>query len=180
MAYYEELQSYQPSFYMAVVEMQEILKASGIVLDAAHEELLKTFRNAFIATIDSDGVKQWEEILELNLQTRTLEEARSVIVATIRGLGKLNKTSIKEIADSFQNGVVDVEFKDGVIHIEYVSKIGVPPNYSDFESTLEKLKPAHLGLKFTFRYNTHRELKRFTHRHLKGYTHFQIRNTKLT
>ena len=41
-----------------------------------------------------------------------------------------------------------------MLEIKFVSTLGVPPNLNDFKRTMRLIVPAHIGIKYTFRYNT--------------------------
>ena len=66
------------------------------------------------------------------------------------------------------------------IIIEYISELGQPAELTSFQNLINKLKPAHLGAVFYFRYNTHETLAGFTHGQLGAFTHNDLRSSVLT
>lgn len=180
MDFLKEMQSFQPPFYMNVLEMQEILKADAKQLYKDEVAQKSVVNNAFIQTLDSYGCERWEKILQIEYNSsRTLEERKALIVSLLKGFQKLSATRIKEIAQSYQNGEVDVKFENSTIKITYISLVGIPSTFTDFQNVIEKLKPAHLQLEFDFKYNTHKVLSQFTHNKLSNYTHKQLNDTKI-
>lgn len=175
MDYLEELQSYQPEFYRDVLEMQEILKADAKGLAQEEKDYKEVIANNFLQTLSSWGADRWETILNIDSPSTNLDERISLIISKLRGLQKLSATRIKNIALSYQNGEVDVIFENSIIKIKYISALGIPANFKDFEDVIEQLKPAHLGLNFSFRYRTYGELRSKTHEQLGVFTHAQIR-----
>lgn len=115
----------------------------------------------------------------VTVKTKSYGERREVVKAKLRGRGTLTAQLIKETADAYTNGDVEVEFLNGVIQITFVNIYGRPKNMEDMYETLDDNKPAHLALKCVFRYRTHGELKAYTHGQLHNHTHFELREGEL-
>lgn len=175
MDYLKEMQSYQPETFYTVVEMQEILKADATSSTQEEKDYKEVIANNFLQTLSDFGADRWEEILGTKSTSIVLDERRSFIVSKLRGLQKLSATRIKEIAQAYQNGEVDVKFEDSTIKIKYVGELGIPANFTDFQNVVKQLKPAHLNIEFKFKYRRYEELRAYTHAELSAYTHKQIR-----
>jgi len=72
----------------------------------------------------------------------------------MRGFGKVSGDMIKNVAQAYDGGTVDVavspsEYK---IIITFIDTLGVPVNLDDLKQALEDIKPAHMTLSYTFRY----------------------------
>ena len=99
----------------------------------------------------------WEE--ELGIDTvidDTLENRRSRIKAKLRGYGVCTKKHIKNVALSYGYGEVEPieHYEDYMLEIKFISTLGLPPNLNNFKKTMRLIVPAHIGIKYTFRYNT--------------------------
>lgn len=88
--------------------------------------------------------------------TKSLYERRSVIKSKERGTGKVDADLIKKVVDAYSNGDADISF-DGVIHVAFVNVYGIPPNMEDLINAVEEIKPAHLGILFSYTYLTWNE-----------------------
>ena len=60
--------------------------------------------------------------------------------------------------------------------IKFIGSIGIPAGFEEMDKTIEKIKPCHLGHRYTFTYNNHGNLSNFTHEELSKYTHEELRN----
>jgi hypothetical protein len=62
------------------------------------------------------------------------------------------------VADAWRNGVVDVGFDGSTITVTFVGELGIPEDLDGLKSALEMTIPAHLALRYEFRYRTWGEL----------------------
>ena len=65
---------------------------------------------------------------------------------------------IQAVADAWRNGVVDVGFDGSTITVTFVGELGIPEDLNGLKSALEMTIPAHLALRYEFRYRTWGEL----------------------
>jgi hypothetical protein len=111
---------------------------------------------------------------ELGIKTdvsQTYDERRSVIKSKRRGVGMVNESLIKLVADSYTNGDVAISFSDSTITSVY----GIPSNESSLKAEIEEIKPAHLAIAYVFLYIRYEQLQPFTHGQLYGYTYDYLR-----
>lgn len=124
------------------------------------------------------GLELWEKEYGLETDiTKTLLDRRSRIKSKMRGTGTSTKKLIQNIAESFSNGYVEVtEHNDEYyFEIEFVGKIGLPPNIPDIKTAIEEAKPAHLNVVYICKYRTHGDLAVYSHKQMKAYTHNELR-----
>ncbi|MED5017939.1 DUF2313 domain-containing protein [Paenibacillus chibensis] len=112
--------------------------------------------NDLLAQLNIDtatwGLKIYEK--ELGLKTdisKPLEDRRSVIKSKIRGTGKIGALQIKIVADAYSNGNVEVSF-DKAIVIKFNGFYGVPKNLDDLKNAVREIAPAHLVIRYDFKY----------------------------
>ena len=91
----------------------------------------------------------------------SLEDRRSAVIAKWRSGGP---------ADAWRNGVVDVGFDGSTITVTFVGELGIPEDLGGLKSALEMTIPAHLALRYEFRYRTWGELKDRTWGEMAQYT----------
>lgn len=76
---------------------------------------------------------------------------REQIVSRLRGTGKIGAAEIKLIADSYTNGDVEITLDHGIA-IQFSSVTGTPSNLDDLKTVIRTVTPAHLTIKYKFRY----------------------------
>ena len=103
----------------------------------------------------------------------SLEERRSVLQAKWRSAtGKCDVDLIQRVCDSWQNGEVDVDFVDGEIVLRFVGAYGVPDAdaLAALQSAVQEVIPAHLAVKYLYRYLLVREVSAMTVSELQTHT----------
>lgn len=103
------------------------------------------------------GLKFWEEMFSIPIdESRPYQFRRSVIKAKLRGSGTVTVNLIKNVAESFANG--DVEVVENItpytFGVKFVGNKGLPPNLDDLKKAINEIKPAHLAVTYIFTYNT--------------------------
>ncbi|MBU5311469.1 YmfQ family protein [Tissierella carlieri] len=101
------------------------------------------------------GLNMWEDILGIEYNpSMTLENRREIIKAKLRGRGTTTKAMIKNTAEAFSGGEVDViEYPEEYYFVvKFIGIKGIPRNMQGFIDMLETIKPAHLGYEFKYTY----------------------------
>lgn len=147
--YRERMIGYYPPILSAILEFQAIIGAEYPEyedLSASGESILN---DAYLLTMGEERITQWERVLGITVrENSTVEDRRDVVVARIRGQGKLNTALINAIVNAFTGGTAVSWVEDSVLYVE----ITPPPNNKQFkfenvEQELAKKVPAHIGLK---------------------------------
>lgn len=150
-----DLTKYVPMFIWENNDiMQAIYKSQGDELGSllyCLEDLQKQF---YIDTA-TWGLDLWEE--EYGITTNlnySYEQRREVVKAKKRGQGTTTKQMIKNVAEAFSGGEVDVIENTGpyIFTIQFVGVKGIPRNMQAFINMLEDIKPAHLAYEFKYTY----------------------------
>ena len=103
----------------------------------------------------------------------SVEERRSVLQAKWRSAtGKCDVDLIQRVCDSWKNGEVDVDFVDGEIVLRFVGAYGVPDAdaLAALQSAVQEVIPAHLAVKYLYRYLLVREVSAMTVSELQTHT----------
>lgn len=173
-----------PHFWQKIVEVENLQDRGADELALWATEFFRYVNSRSVLTADSEYLKKWEAMYLIpSDENKPLSERRSVLLAKLRGVGTVNVSMIKNMAESFEFGEVEVTPVNGGVNIEFVSNLGVPPNLRDIEQTLRDIIPAHLEVYFRFRYNTYNETEEVygTYDELTaaGYTYDEILTTDL-
>lgn len=159
-----DLMKYLPWYYQnskVMKEIQSSISKEFCILDYYVKDLEKQF---FIDTA-TWGLSIYEK--ELGLQTNmslTYEERREIIKAKLRGHGTTTKEMIKNTAEAFSGGEVDViEYpEESKFIVKFIGIKGIPRNMQGFIDMLETIKPAHLAYEFKYTYTVWNHLTNLT------------------
>ncbi|MGG4552813.1 YmfQ family protein [Paenibacillus humicus] len=149
-----ELFSYLPVYYETSRVMRGDMNAKGAELDLLYQALDETLEQFFVKTA-TWGLNRWEQ--ELGIETdlaKPLAQRRAVVESKLRGAGQFTGRLVKNVAEAYDGGTVDVSFQpdEWSFTVKFIDTIGVPPNLDDLKAVIEELKPAHLAVEYEFSY----------------------------
>ncbi|WIF95113.1 YmfQ family protein [Caminicella sporogenes] len=172
-----KLMQYLPNYYRTSKVMTNITDVYDIELQEFQTKLDNTLNQFFVDLADT-SLDRWEKELGIPVNSSKPDEyRRSVIKSKLRGQGTITINFIKNVAESYSNGEVEVTENNSnySFTITFVGTKGIPPNMDDLKNAIEDIKPAHLGFTFEYTYNTYQYLSQFTHADLALYTHTDLR-----
>ena len=148
------LLEYLPSFYHNSDIIKTFMESNSIEVDTLKAYIEDLIKNLYIKTA-TWGLDLFEE--ELGLATDksiSYEERRERILAKKRGNGTTTKAMIKNTAEAFSGGEVEVmeNFNDYSFVVKFVGIKGIPKNLTLFKNMIEEIKPAHLNYELAFTY----------------------------
>lgn len=143
-----------PSFYHNSDFVKAFMESNSIEVDTLKAYMNDLIKNLYVKTA-TWGLDLFEE--ELGLVTDksiSYEERRERILAKKRGNGTTTKAMIKNTAEAFSGGEVEVieNFNDYSFMVKFVGVEGIPRNLALFKNMLEEIKPAHLSYELAFTY----------------------------
>jgi uncharacterized protein YmfQ (DUF2313 family) len=173
----EELKAHAPESISQVTEFRELYNTQGAALDDLYEAVEDILNQCFVRSA-TWGLRFWERVL--GIPTDESKEAsfrRDVILSKIKGVGTVTVALLDNVAESYDNGEIQVRENNELyrFEVEFVGTKGIPPNLTDLQNAINQLKPAHLDVVYTFRYNTYQYLSQYTHAQLGNYTHQNLR-----
>lgn len=151
------LLGYQPDYYKDSKVMDNINNANATELNLLNTAIINVYNNGFVDTADSDTLARLENELGLPIANNyNIDYRRTKIYSKKKGQGTITPIQIENIAESFENGNVDViqNYSNYSFTIKFVGSKGVPPNLDDLKNIIEELKPAHLNAVYEFTYLT--------------------------
>jgi hypothetical protein len=158
--YRERMIGYYPQVIQSILEFRAIVDGEYPEIKALSDANEQALNDAYLSTMGEERIKQWESVLGITpLDGSTVEDRREVIIARIRGQGKLNTALINKIVNTFTGGTANSWIEDSVLYIE----ITPPPENKSyrFENVEQELKlkvPAHLGIQVKRNYYTWEEI----------------------
>ena len=93
------------------------------------------------------GLGLWEDAYGIPHDvTKSYDFRRSQVKAKRRSQGTTTIDMIKNLAESYSNGDVDVieHPEQYSFDVKFIGTIGIPPNMDDLTKAIEEIKPAHL------------------------------------
>ncbi len=158
---WDNMLSSLPTAYRKDAWVIALLSAIAGVDDAQRADADETAQQMFLDSMT------WALAIEERIAGITpaagagVEERRSVLQAKWRSAtGKCDVDLIQRVCDSWQNGEVDVDFVDGEIVLRFVGAYGVPDAdaLAALQSAVQEVIPAHLAVKYLYRYLLVREV----------------------
>ncbi len=142
-------------------------------------DLKNLYGEGFIDTARR-SLTEWEALYGLEIrEDSSPERRRERVRARMRGSGTTTVALIESVARSFSNGEVTVIEHNSEYYFEvvFVSQQGRPPGLDALKEAVEDVKPAHLGVIYTFTMVTHGAIRRapYTHAELAAYKHLDVR-----
>ena len=129
------------------------------------------------------GLIRWEEVFGIATNMPlSYEQRREIIMAKIRGQGTTTAEMIKDVAEAFSGGEVEVIEDNSNYHfiVRFIGIYGIPRNMQAFITMLEEIKPAHLWYTFDYKYIKWNDLKPRTWNDLRPYTWNGLRVNEIT
>jgi hypothetical protein len=145
---------YLPSYYEDIREARAIIDAESAQFEQLYADIADVLAQFFVDTA-TWGLANWERICGIPTdESKPIDQRRSVIKSKLRGIGTVTVDLIKNVAEAYYNGQVEVTEQPSLytVKIKFVSKLGVPPNLADIQNALREIIPAHLAIDFEFSY----------------------------
>lgn len=159
--YRPNLLAYLPPVLREIREFKTIDDIAGYELGLLKLTIQDILNQCFIDTA-TWGLLLWEN--EYGIETdlnKSYEERREILKAKKRGHGTVNKKMIKETAEAFSGGEVQIlEHPESYsFTVKFIGIKGIPRNLAAFKDMLDSIKPAHLSYDFKYTYTLWAHLK---------------------
>ncbi|AQS09694.1 hypothetical protein CLOBY_18250 [Clostridium saccharobutylicum] len=149
------LMKYMPDYYITSNVMKQIENANSLEIGRFNCKIDDMQKQLSIDTA-TWGLIYWENEygIETNL-TMSYEDRRNVLNAKRKGQGTTTKEMIKNVAETFSGGEVDIieDNSNYAFIVKFIGIKGIPKNMQLFKNMLEDIKPAHLAYSFEYSYN---------------------------
>lgn len=156
-----DLMRYMPDYYITSKVMKELEHSNSLELGRLNYKI-KDIKNQLWIDTATWGLTYWENEygIETNLSLG-YEQRREVLKAKKRGQGTTTKQMIKNVAETFSGGEVNIiqDNPNYAFVVQFVGVKGIPKNMQLFKDMLENIKPAHLGYTIKYTYTVWNVLK---------------------
>jgi hypothetical protein len=156
-----DLMRYMPDYYITSKVMKELEHSNSLELGRLNYKI-KDIKNQLWIDTATWGLTYWENEygIETNLSLG-YEQRREVLKAKKRGQGTTTKQMIKNVAETFSGGEVNIiqDNPNYAFVVQFVGVKGIPKNMQLFKDMLENVKPAHLGYTIKYTYTVWNVLK---------------------
>jgi len=150
----QRMMSYLPKYYESSRVTRALQQARGNEVDMLRQAMDETLNQFFVRT-STWKLGKWEEELGLTPEPGITDAQRQDrIISRLRGYGTCTIKLVKQVAEAYDNGTVDV-FQDHTIYkttVRFVDTLGVPPNIDDLKRAVREVVPAHFDLFFEYNY----------------------------
>lgn len=153
--------SYQPKYYETSKVVDAVNNVDAQELELLYASINDVFSQYFVDTA-TWGLSRWEKIFDIPTDNdKPYEERRGVLRSRIRRYGTSTAEMIKNVAESYLNGEVELIEENNTysVKVKFVGKRGVPSNLQDIKNAIRAVTPAHLGLNYEFTYIVWSELE---------------------
>jgi len=150
----DTLFSHVPNYYENSKVMENIIKAISNEF-TLYEQDCENTKNELTFYTASTTLDKYENDFDLPTANNYQNDYRiSKLRSKLRGQGTITDQIIRDIAESFSNGEVEVsvipsEYK---LVIKFIGNIGIPPNIDDLKEILESLKTADWTIQYEYSY----------------------------
>ena len=142
---YEQVAEMGPSWWTEYREMDANYKFAGWTLDLAAYFLDMLINNEFPEHCDEETLAKFERILRIEYDTEmSMEERRRTVAAFWAGNGKLNKTAIEGIVNSYTGQPSDIRWEDETLVIDFSNMEQATVSISMMQNILRRRMPAHI------------------------------------
>lgn len=150
----QDMLDYLPKYYADSRMVRNLTAREAEEFRSYHARVKDVLDQLFVDTA-TWGLSRWEEICGIPVnESKPVEQRRSVIKSKLRGAGTVTLEVIKNVVDSFENGLVAIQenFANYEVVITFIGKRGLPPNLQDVKDAVREIVPAHLNILYQFTY----------------------------
>ena len=155
------MKGYLPTYERTSQVIISILSPAAAEVDQLRTSIEDALKQFYVETATEWGLNLWEQMLDLKSYAgKPLDQRRSRIISKLRGMGTVTVSLIKNVAESYTYGSVQVTEHPAQYSfaIKFIDERGIPANLNDLKAAIEEIKPAHLAVTYEFSYLTWDEL----------------------
>ncbi|NHN31121.1 putative phage tail protein [Paenibacillus agricola] len=169
-----DMGGYLPLYYADSAAVKNLLDRESTEVAALNADIYGVLAQFSIDTA-TWGLTYWERVLGIVTdESKPIGQRRGVIKSLLRGQGTVTAESLRNVAESFVNGTVEIIEQNtrGTVLVRFIDERGVPANLADVKRAIKEIIPAHLRVIFGFTYVSWADIEArgMTFNTLGGYT----------
>ena len=141
------LNSFVPSIYEGVVEMDDIINSEEQLMEIARKETFSAFANTFVLTADETGITMFENMLNIlsDASTEDLEFRRERVLNRMAMSPPFTFRFLKQRLDEIIGAGAYTAYIDFNNYTMYIESSAVNQNwYYEIEFTINRIKPCNM------------------------------------
>lgn len=141
------LDSFLPTVYKDIVEMEDIMNSEESIMDIARKEMVAAFANTFVFTSDESGVIMFEKMLNImaDPQNEDLEFRRQRVLNRLSMFPPFTFNFLKQKLNEIIGAGLWTAYIDFNSYTLYIEASATNQNwYSEVEFTINRIKPCNL------------------------------------
>lgn len=155
--------------------VQDIAAAIGQAMEHQDADIEQITKDMFFTTCSESMLDYYEaEAGIVPAANQSIDARRSTLIARWRSNGKSDLELLQLTADAWQNGKVQLDFRNGVIEVSFTDK-GLPEDLDALKAALEEVAPAHLPFNYTVAFTSWAELAADRWNNLSSLTWAELR-----
>ena len=158
-----DLMAYLYSDYKSCKEMTGVQNTNSYEL-ARINYIIDDMAKQFAISTTTWGLDLWEfEYGIITDYNKSYEQRREILKAKERGQGTTTKEMLKNTAQAYSNGEVDIIeiFEYYRFIVKFIGTKGIPEQLDELDKTIRQSKPAHLAHEYEFTYMTWNEFDNY-------------------
>lgn len=157
----QSMRDYMPKYYGELREVEALIDVEAQAVERLNADIADLLAQYSVETA-TWGLRFWERLVGVPVdESKPLSQRRAVVRSKLRGVGTVTVALVKNVAESYEHGEVEVieRSADYTIAIKFVSSFGVPENLADIQKALRDIVPAHLAINFEFKFVLYSNIK---------------------
>lgn len=132
---------------------QAIFETAGVQYDKQAQRIVDIYNSNDFDKLSVEFIRLYEALLGIDSdETKSLADRRAYIGAMWKKGAPATRSAIQSICDGWMNGECDVTAGAGYIEITFNSEMGVPTDLATLQKALLDVVPAHLEIRYNFKY----------------------------
>ncbi|HPE16335.1 MAG TPA: DUF2313 domain-containing protein [Oscillospiraceae bacterium] len=130
------------------------IEALGEAFDALAEELEDAMTQALVPTATDEGLEAWETLFSHPPAAADIKARRAAVAALLRMAGPCTASAADDAVKGCGIAAAVTEDGPNAVAVSFPETGGVPENFAALQKRIEAILPAHVALRYVFRYIT--------------------------
>lgn len=170
-----------PELLQDITEFVELCKTYDVEFELIESETEKLTNNFFFDTLDEQGCRRWEDMLNISRhETDALDDRRFRIKSIYLGDTPYTERTLLEKLEMLVgtgNVTVDIDVENSKVAVRL--SLSRKNKIAEVEKMIDRMIPLNMVIDSDLLYNTHERLGVHTHEYLSKFTHQGLKENVL-